>query len=265
MFFMCELKKLRKLKALLLSRYRSEQILASLPDQLGYRIEKSEEAAAVKLAEENLETEKKIDVANRKKRLKTTTIVTAIVSLVATLAVALVLALSPAFIALVVAGGTLLLTLVIHLIAKSIIKKSHAKNHAEIFACEEALAQAKDNFEVAKVRIELEINQQIDFYENLLNNPETGIIARINNSTIVHDDDKDYNTVCQIIWCFEHKYACSIKEAKQWIARAKHSKYVRGKLIQLSLGSKDEHDIEINATEGQEFPEEIPQANIAKG
>ena len=59
MFFMCELKRLRKLKASLLARYRCEHILATLPTQLSYRIDNCDEAAALKVAEENLANAKK--------------------------------------------------------------------------------------------------------------------------------------------------------------------------------------------------------------
>lgn len=265
MFFNCELKRLRKLKSALLARYRCERVLAALPEQLNYRIDNCEEAAELKLAEENLETQKRIDAANRKKKLRTTTLVTAIISLAATLVVALLLSLTILPAALVVAGGTLVLTLIVHLIAKAIIKKSRAKNYNEILACEEALAYAQEAFELAKARIEEELNKQIAFYENLLNNPKTGINAKIKQFTVVHDDDKDFNTVCQIIWCFEHKYATSVKDAKQWIERSKHSQYVRFRLDQLTgLECIDQHDIESDATEGDDFSEEIPQTDAAQ-
>ena len=265
MFFNCELKRLRKLKSALLARYRCERILATLPEQLDYRIENCEEAAELKLAEENLEAQKKIDAANKKKKLRTTTWITAIVSLAVTLLAALLLSLTLVPAALVVVGGTLVLTLIVHLIARAIIKKSRAKNHNEILACEEALACATEAFELAKARIEEELNKQIAFYENLLNNPQTGINAKIKQFTVVHDDDKDFNTVCQIIWCFEHKYATSVKDAKQWIARSKHSQYVRFRLEQLvDLDCIDQYDIESDATEGDDFSEELPQADAAE-
>ena len=266
MFFCCELRKLRKLKNALLARYRCEQVLASLPDQLAYKIENCDEAVALKVAQENLENEKRIDAANKKKKLKIATIVTAIVSLVVTAVVAfLLLALKILPALLVVVGGTAVLTLVVHLIAKAIIKKSRAKNYLEIAACEDALALALADYEVAKAAIEAEYQARIAFYENLLNNPVTGINAAIKNFTVVHDDDKNYNTVCQIIWCFEHKYAYSVKEAKQWIARSKHSKYVRQRLNEMSVAPQDEKDIETDANEGQDFSANLPQATPAKG
>ena len=266
MFFTCELKRLRQLKAALIARYRCEQILATLPNHKDYRIENCEENAALKEAEENLKFQKKIAAAKKKKKLRTTTLVTAIVSLVATALVAFLLlrlTLVPA--ALVIVGGTLVLTLIVHLIARAIIKKSRPKNHEAIAECEQALEYATEAFEAAKARIEEEIAKQIAFYENLLNNPSTGINAKIQKFTVVHDDDKDYNTVCQLIWCFEHKYASSVKEAKQWIERSKHSKFVRGRLNQLTLGYADEYDIELDATEGNDdFYTEIPEADAAE-
>ena len=263
MFFMCELKRLRKLKASLLARYRCEHILATLPTQLSYRIDNCDEAAALKVAEENLANAKKIDAENRKKRLKKATITAAIISLVAMVVVALLLSLTLVPAALVVVGGTALVTLFVHLIAKAVIKKRPAKNAVQIMACEEALTYAQEAFEIAKAQIEEDIARQIAFYENLLNNPYTGINAMIKNNPVVHDEDKDFNTVSQIIWCFEHKFARSVKEAKQWIERSKHCKYVRNRLDQIKLNPNDEKEVEINATEGDDFSAEIPQATEA--
>lgn len=264
MFFMCELKRLRKLKAALLARYRCEHVLATLPTLLEHKIETCDEAAALKEAEENLANAQQIDIENKKARIKTTTLVTAIISLAATIAAALLLSLSTLPAVLLVVGGTIVLTLIVHLIAKAVINKSRAKNSNQILACEEELALAAEAFEAAKVRIEEEIQMQIAFYENLLNNPCTGINAGIQKFTVVHDEDKDYNTVCQIIWCFEHKYARSVKEAKQWIARSKHSKYVRNRLDQLSFDPQDDQVVADDATEGDDFSEEIPATTEAE-
>lgn len=255
MFFWCELKKLRRLKAALLARFRCEKHLAALPGQLEFRIANCDEAAALKAAEENLENAKKIDAANRKKRVRRTTFVTAIVSLAATVATALLLSLTTLLTVAVVVGGTFALTLIVHLIAKAIVKKSRAKNEADILACEEELAFATAAFEAAKAIIEQELQDEIAFYEKLLKD----INATIQKNNVVHDSDKDYNTVCQIIWCIEHKYARSIKEAKQWIARANHSKYVRARLDEINLNAQDDQDVEIDATEGQDYSEEIPE------
>lgn len=260
MFFMCELKKLRQLKAALLARFRCEKILASLPGQLDSRIEDCEDLAALKLAEENLEIQKEIDAKNRKKRIRTTTIVAGIISLIATIVVALLLSPTVVPTILIVVGGTAVLTLIVHLIAKAIVKKSRAKNESEILACEAELALATEAFEAAKIRIEEELQKEIAHYEDLLSKLNT----MIRKNTVVHDSDKNYNTVCQIIWCFERKYARSVTEAKQWIARSKHSKYVRARLDEITLAPQDEEDIDIDATEGQDYSEEIPVTSEAE-
>ena len=260
MFLICELRKLRQLKTALLSRYRCEKKLAKLPGQLDSRIEACPEATALKVAEENLEAQKKIDVENRKKRLRKATIVAGIISLIVSIVVALLLALSTLPTVLVVVGGTLVLTLIIRAIAKSAIKKSRAKNATEIAACEEELALAKEAFEAAKVRIEAELKEEIAHYENILR--KLNKMIKIND--VVHEADKNYNTVCQILWCLERKYAYSVVGAKQWIARANHSKYVRGRLDEIKLDPQDEAEVEINATEGNDYSEEIPQTNEAQ-
>ena len=257
MFFICELNKLRQLKKALLSRFRCEKILAKLPGQLESRIKNCPEAAALKTAEENLEAQKKIDIENRKKRLRKATVTAGIFSLIIAGVVALLLALSTLPTVLVVVGGTIVLTLIIRAIAKSAIKKSRAKNATEIAACEEELALAKEAFEAAKAQIEAELKEQIAHYESILNK----LNRIINNNDVVHEADKNYNTVCQIIWCLEHKYAYSVVGAKQWIARANHSKYVRERLDEIKLAPQDEADVEINATEGKDYSEEVPQTN----
>ncbi len=260
MFFICELRKLRQLKAALLARFRCEKVLEALPGQLDARIEGCEELAALKVAEENLEIQKKIDAENRKKRIRKATFVAGIISLVVSIVVALLLSLSTLPTVFIIVGGTAVLTLIVHLIAKAIIKKSRAKNADEILACEEELALATEAFEAAKIRIEEELQNEIAHYEDLLSKLNT----MIKKNTVVHNSDKNYNTVCQIIWCFEHKYAYSVKDAKQWIARANHSKYVRARLDQLSLEPQDETDIDLDATEGQDYSEEIPVATEAE-
>ena len=260
MFFLFELKRLRQLRNALLCRYQHEKALAALPAQLEARIAACEELAAIKVAEENLENEKRWDAQNRKKRLKNTTVVAVIISLVATLAAAFLLSLTIIPAAITVVCGTLILTLLVHLIAKSAIKNGRAKNQAKILACEEAITLAKEDFEAAKARIEAEIEAEIAYHDDILNNPVTGINVMIQNSNVVHDADKNYKTVYQIIWCFEHKYAFSVKEAKQWIERAKHSRYVRQRLNQLDLAPCDEQSIETNANEGKDFSTEIPEA-----
>ena len=83
MFFICELKKLRQLKTSLLARFRCEKKLAYLPTQLEPRIEACEELAALKVAEENLEEQRKIDAKNRKKRLRRATWIAFFLSLIA--------------------------------------------------------------------------------------------------------------------------------------------------------------------------------------
>lgn len=258
MFFMCELKKLRHLKASLLSRFRCEKLLATLPGQLEPRIENCPELAALKMAEENLETQKKIDVENRKKRLRKATVIGAIISLIVSIVVALLISSLP--LVAVVIGGTVILTLIVHLIAKSIIRKSRAKNADEILACEEALVLATEEFETAKIMIEAQLQEEIAHYENILRI----LNAMIKKNTVVHDADKNYNTVCQIIWCFEHKYARSVIAAKQWIARANHSKYVRARLDEVKFAPQDDAEIDLNATEGNDYSEEIPQSNVAE-
>ena len=258
MFFICELRKLRQLKESLLARFRCEKLLAALPDQLEPRIENCDEAAALKFAEENLENAKKADTENRKKSLRKATIIGAIISLIASVVVALLVSSLP--LVAVVIGGTVILTLIVHLIAKSIIRKSRAKNAEEILACEEALVLATEAFEAAKVRIETELQEEIALYESIL----LALNAVIKKNTVVHDADKNYNTVCQIIWCFEHKYAYSVAGAKQWIARANHSKYVRARLDEIKLAPQDDAEIDLNATEGNDYSEEIPQTTEAE-
>ena len=253
MFFLFELKRLRQLRNALLCRYQHEKALAALPAQLESRIAACEELAAIKVAEENLENEKRWDAQNRKKRLKNTTVVAVIISLVATLAAAFLLSLTIIPAAITVVCGTLILTLLVHLIAKSAIKNGRAKNQAKILACEEAITLAKEDFEAAKARIEAEIEAEIAYHDDLLNNPVTGINVMIQNSNVVHDADKNYKTVYQIIWCFEHKYAFSVKEAKQWIERAKHSRYVRQRLNQLDLAPCNEQSIDANAGAEKDF------------
>ena len=260
MFFTCELKKLRQLKAALLARFRCEKILANLPGQLEPRIEACEELAALKVAEENLEIQKKIDVENRKMRLRRATWIGGIISLVVSVVVALLLSLTALPTALIIVGGTAILTLVVHLIAKSSIKKGPAKNADAIAACEEELAFATVAFEAAKVLIEEALQEEIAHYEDI----QEKLNAMIQANTVVHDSDKNYNTVCQIIWCFEHKYAYSVKEAKQWIARANHSKYVRARLDEIKLAPQDEKDVDLDATEGKDYSEEIPETTEAE-
>lgn len=257
MFFICELKKLRQLKASLLARFRCEKMLATLPEQLEPRIESCDEAAALKLAEENLENAKKADVEKRKKRIRKATVTAGIISLIITVAVALLLALSTLPTVLVVVGGTLVLTLIIRAIAKSAIKNGGKESQAELLACEEAFALATEAFEAAKIRIEAELQEEIAHYENVLNT----LNKMIKKNTVVHDSDKNYNTVCQIIWCIERKYAYGVVGAKQWIARANHSKYVRARLDEIQFAPQDEADIDLDATEGKDYSEEIPQTN----
>ena len=260
MFFICELKKLRQLKESLLAHFRCEKLLATLPDQLDPRIEACEELAALKAAEENLENEKRIDTENKKKRIRKATWIAFFISLIASVVVAILIGLEVIPTALIAVGGTLVLTLIIHLIAKSAIKKGRAKNADEIAAFEDALTFATEAFEAAKIRIEAELEAEIALYQSIL----AALDAAIKKNTVVHDCDKNYNTVCQIIWCFEHKYAYSVKDAKQWIARAKHSKYVREKLDQLTLAPQDEEDIKIDATENQDYSAETLETTEAE-
>ncbi len=260
MFFICELKKLRQLKTSLLARFRCEKKLAYLPTQLEPRIEASEELAALKVAEENLEEQRRIDAKNRKKRLRRATWIAFFLSLIASGIAVLLLSLTLIPALLVVVGATALVTLIVHLIAKSAIKKGPAKNADAIAACEEELAFATVAFEAAKVIIEDGLQEEIAYHENVLK----ALNAIIEMNTVVHDCDKNYNTVCQIIWCFEHKYAYTVKDAKQWIARANHSKYVRAKLDQLNLEPQDEADVDLDATEGKDYSEEIPETTEAE-
>lgn len=259
MFFICELRKLRQLKESLLARFRCEKILADLPSQLEPRIEACEELAALTLAEENLQLQKKINFENKKKRICRATWIAFFISLVVSAVVALLLGGEILTTALIAAGATLVLTLIVHLIAKACIKKSRPKNAEELAACEEELARATEAFEAAKLRIEEEIQTEIALYKGILE----ALGKVIQKNTVVHDCDKNYNTVCQLIWCFEHKYAYSVKEAKQWIARANHSKYVRARLNELPLAPQDDADIELDATEGKDYSEEIPTATEA--
>ena len=137
MFFICELKKLRQLKTSLLARFRCEKKLAYLPTQLEPRIEACEELAALKVAEENLEEQRRIDAKNRKKRLRRATWIAFFLSLIASGIAVLLLSLTLVPALLVVVGATALVTLIVRLIAKSAIKKGPAKNADAIAACEE--------------------------------------------------------------------------------------------------------------------------------
>ncbi len=261
MFFICELKKLRQLKESLLARFRCEKNLADLPNQIEPRIEACEELAALRLAEENLELQKKIDVQNRKKRIRRATWTAFFISLIVSAVVTVLLGFITILpTALIIAGATLVLTLIVHLIAKSCIKKGRAKNAAEIAACEEELACATEAFEAAKIRIEEEVQTEIALYKGVL----AALEIVIKKNDLLHDCDKNYNTVCQIIWCFEHKYAYCIKDAKQWIARANHSKYVRTRLEELKLNPQDAADVDIDAADGNDCFDELPQTTEAE-
>ncbi len=259
MFLMCELKRLHRLKAALLAHYRCEKILANLPGQLEPRIEACEELAALKLAEENLEAQKNIDAKDKKKRIRRATWIAGIISLVVSAVVALLLSLTILPTALIIAGGTAIPTLNIHLIAKSIIKKSPAKNADEITACEEELAIAIVAFEAVKIIIEEHLQEEIAHYENVLSVLNT----MIEMSTIVPPADKNYNTVCQIIWCLEHKYAFSVKGARQWVTLANLKKQVRAKLNEAPPAPQEE-DVNLDATQDIDSFEELLQTTEAE-
>ena len=245
MFFACELKKLRRLKSALLAQYRCEKILANLSEELEPRIEACEELAALKLAEENLEAQKNIDLKDKKKKLRRVTWTVGIIALIASAAVSLLLSLTLIPSVLIIVGGTFIPTLIATLIAKSVIKKKTAKNADEIAACEEEFAIAMIAFEAAKIIIEDQLQVEIAYYENVLK----VLGAMIQMSTVVADEDKNYNTVCQIIWCFEHKHAYTVKEAKRWIACANHNKRVREKLAESETIPQEEESINLEAIE----------------
>ena len=245
MFFACELKKLRRLKSALLAQYRCEKILANLSEELEPKIEACEELAALKLAEENLEAQKNIDLKDKKKKLRRVTWTVGIIALIASAAVSLLLSLTLIPTVLVIVGGTFIPTLIAALIAKSVIKKKPAKNADEIAACEEEFAIAMIAFEAAKIIIEDQLQVEIAYYENVLK----VLGAMIQMSTVVADEDKNYNTVCQIIWCFEHKHAYTVKEAKRWIACANHNKRVREKLAESETIPQEEESINLEAIE----------------
>ena len=245
MFFACELKKLRRLKSALLAQYRCEKILANLSEELEPRIEACEELAALKLAEENLEAQKNIDLKDKKKKLRRVTWTVGIIALIASAAVSLLLSLTLIPTVLIIVGGTFIPTLITTLIAKSVIKKKPAKNADEIVACEEEFAIAMIAFEAAKIIIEDQLQVEIAYYENVLK----VLGAMIQMSTVVADEDKNYNTVCQIIWCFEHKHAYTVKEAKRWIACANHNKRVREKLAESETIPQEEEAINLEAIE----------------
>ena len=245
MFFACELKKLRRLKSALLAQYRCEKILANLSEELEPRIEACEELAALKLAEENLEAQKNIDLKDKKKKLRRVTWTVGIIALIASAAVSLLLSLTLIPTVLIIVGGTFIPTLIATLIAKSVIKKKPAKNADEIAACEEEFAIAMIAFEAAKIIIEDQLQVEIAYYENVLK----VLGAMIQMSTVVADEDKNYNTVCQIIWCFEHKHAYTVKEAKRWIACANHNKRVREKLAESETIPQEEESINLEAIE----------------
>lgn len=245
MFFACELKKLRRLKSALLAQYRCEKILANLSEELEPRIEACEELAALKLAEENLEAQKNIDLKDKKKKLRRVTWTVGIIALIASAAVSLLLSLTLIPTVLIIVGGTFIPTLIATLIAKSVIKKKPAKNADEIAACEEEFAIAMIAFEAAKIIIEDQLQVEIAYYENVLK----VLGAMIQMSTVVADEDKNYNTVCQIIWCFEHKHAYTVREAKRWIACANHNKRVREKLAESETIPQEEESINLEAIE----------------
>ena len=243
MFFVCELKKLRRLRSELLAQYRCEKILANLPGQLEPRIEACEELAALKIAEENLAAQKKIDADDKKKQLRRATWIAGIISLVVSVIVTLLLSLTTIPAVLTVVGATFVLTLIARLIAKAKIKKRPAKNAEEIAKCEDDYAIALVDFEAAKIIIEDQLQVEIAYYQNVLN----VLNAMIELNSVVPESDKNYNTVCQIIWCFEHKHAYCVKEARTWIECANHNKRVRQKLAE--CGSLPQEDEPVNLEE----------------
>ena len=245
MFFTCELRKLRRLKSALLAKYRCEKILSALPDELEPRIEAAEELTALKLAEENLEAQKNIDIKNKKKSIGRVTWTVGIIALIASAAISLLLSLPLIPTALIIVCGTFIPTLIANLIAKSVIKKKPAKNADEIATCEQEFAIAMIAFEAAKIIIEDQLQVEIAYYENVLK----VLGAMIQMSTVVADEDKNYNTVCQIIWCFEHKHAYTVREAKRWIACANHNKRVREKLAESETIPQEEESINLEAIE----------------
>ena len=247
MFFVCELKKLRRLKAALLAQYRCEKILANLPNQLEPRIEECEELAALKIAEENLETQKKIDAKSRKKQLRRATWIAGIISLVVSVIVTLLLSLTTIPAVLTVVGATFVLTLIARLIAKAKIKKRPAKNAEELAKCEDDYAIALVDFEAAKIIIEDHLQEEIAYYENVLN----VLNAIIKLSSVVPESDKNYNTVCQLIWCFEHKHAYCVKEARTWIACANYNKRVRQQLAECGSLPQDDEPVNLEEVEAE--------------
>ena len=245
MFFACELKKLRRLKSALLAQYRCEKILANLSKELEPRIDACEELAELKLAEENLEVQKNIDIEDKKKSVRRVTWIVGIIALLASATISLLLSLTLIPTALIIVVGTFIPTLIANLIAKSVIKKKPAKNADEIAACEEEYAIAMVAFEAAKIIIEDQLQVEIAYYENILK--ILGSMIQMN--TVVPDSDKNYNTVCQIIWCLEHKYAFSVKGARQWVTLANFKKQVRAKIAESSQTPQEEETILADETE----------------
>ena len=247
MFFTCELRKLRRLKSALLAKYRCEKILSALPDELDPRIEAAEELTALKLAEENLEAQKNIDTKNKKKSIGRVTWTVGIIALIASAAISLLLSLTLIPTALIIVCGTFIPTLIANLIAKSVIKKKPAKNADEIVACEQEFAIAMVAFEAAKIIIEDQLQVEIAYYENVLRI----LTTMIQMNTVVSDDDKNYNTVCQIIWCFEHKHAYTVREAKLWIACANHNKRIHEKLEACAAIPQNDESINLEEIEAE--------------
>ena len=247
MFFVCELKKLRRLRSELLAQYRCEKILANLPCQLEPRIEACEELAALKIAEENLAAQKKIDADDKKKQLRRATWIAGIISLVVSVIVTLLLSLTTIPAVLTVVGATFVLTLIARLIAKAKIKKRPAKNAEEIAKCEDDYAIAIVDFEAAKIIIEDQLQVEITYYQNVLN----VLNAMIELNSVVPESDKNYNTVCQIIWCFEHKHAYCVKEARTWIECTNHNKRVRQKLAECGSLPQDDEPVNLEDIEAE--------------
>ncbi|MBE6699692.1 MAG: hypothetical protein E7584_05595 [Ruminococcaceae bacterium] len=118
--------------------------------------------------------------------------------------------------------------LVIYIIMRSIISKSNPPKTSMVRLCENAYKKAKAAYENIKPEIKKEVEEELECCKEIL--ADQNIKNQIKNSTILHDSDKNLPTVAKIIWCFEKKYASSVKEAKQWLVRTENNQTVQQQL-----------------------------------
>ena len=135
------------------------------------------------------------------------------------------------------------------------IKRMKAKNKWEIEYAETVWSKACDAYENKKAEIENLLNKELDAQEAKLNAPRAAKDI-IQQSKVVPDEDKVIVKVNRIIWCFEQKYAKSVIEAKQWLARMEHDQEVQRRLNKIDIGVKEAKE---------KAQEAVKQAQVAAG